>query len=105
MFDHKAKLSEKILAELVKITNVGDLLKGSLVKVATRCGNKNCKCAKGEKHEAYHLTFKNEKGVTRTVYVRKEKVGEVRIALKNYKMVKKTLNKIISLNVIKLKSS
>jgi hypothetical protein len=99
----KAKLSARIRSELAKIPRMEDLLRGSLVKVATRCGNKNCRCAIGKKHVAYHLTFKNERGVTRTVYVRKNKVADVKMSLKNYKAVKKIIGKAINMNLGKLK--
>lgn len=105
MSNLKKKISKKIRNELSKILQIENLLKGSLVKVATRCGNKNCKCAKGKKHMAYHLTFKNERGITRTVYVRKDKVAEVKMALKNYKTLKKIIEKVVNMNLEKLKSS
>ena len=101
----KTKVSARIRSELAKIPRMENLLKGSLVKVATRCGNKNCKCANGKKHEAHHLTFKNKRGVTRTVYIRKDKVAEVKMSLKNYKSIKKIIGKAIDMNIEKLKYS
>jgi len=41
---------------------------GSLVEIHKRCGNKHCRCARGEKHRGYYITTKH-KGKTLTQYV------------------------------------
>ena len=41
------------------------LLKGSIYRTRTKCGNRNCKCAKGDLHIVWRIT-KSEEGRTRT---------------------------------------
>jgi hypothetical protein len=49
----------------------------SLVEIGRKCGHFGCKCNRGEKHVSHYLTMK-EGGKTRTVYVPKEMLEEVR---------------------------
>jgi hypothetical protein len=43
---------------------------GGLYRQWVRCGKKNCKCARGEKHEAYYF-FTREAGKLTKTYVKK----------------------------------
>ena len=56
----------------------GEIMKGSLVMRATRCGRPGCKCAKGEKHGPYLYVSVFREGRTRSVYVPQHLEGEVR---------------------------
>jgi len=56
----------------------GEVMKGSLVMRATRCGRPGCKCAKGEKHGPYLYVSVFRGGRTRSVYVPQHLEGEVR---------------------------
>jgi len=56
----------------------GEIMKGSLVMRATRCGRPGCKCAKGEKHGPYLYVSVFRGGRTRSVYVPQHLEGEVR---------------------------
>jgi hypothetical protein len=73
---------------------VRPLVAGSLCRVNRRCGNECCKCARGEPHQAWVLSFK-VKGRTRTVHVPKELVTEVQAWVKEYRRIK-TLIRAIS---------
>jgi hypothetical protein len=64
-------------ARLRKLAGAGPFVSASLVPVRTRCGNANCRCARGERHEAHVLTRK-ERGKTVTVYVPKSLLPEAR---------------------------
>lgn len=55
----------------------GPVVTASLVEIARKCGRNGCKCNRGEKHVSHYLTMK-EGGKTRTVYVPKEMLEEVR---------------------------
>jgi hypothetical protein len=56
----------------------GEIMKGSLVMRATRCGQPGCKCMKGEKHGPYLYVSVFREGRTRSVYVPQHLEGEVR---------------------------
>lgn len=55
-------------ASLKKLRTTQPFIAGSLVQIHKRCGNKNCHCARGEKHHGYYITTKY-KGKTKTQYV------------------------------------
>jgi len=56
----------------------GEIMKGSLVMRATRCGRPGCKCAQGEKHGPYLYVSVFREGRTRSVYVPQHMEREVR---------------------------
>jgi len=80
-------------AKLKQLRTAGPLVAASLCRVAAKCGNPNCKCARGERHEAHRLTYK-VKGKTTTVHVPKDMVKEVREWVKEHKRVKKLIAEI-----------
>jgi hypothetical protein len=45
-------------ARLAQIVHEEPLLRGSLVRMARRCGNPRCKCARGEKHVSLYLAIR-----------------------------------------------
>lgn len=63
-------------ARLKLIAQAKPFIAGSLAKVGVKCGNPNCKCASGERHEAWVLTRK-EKGRTVTAHVPRDMVEDV----------------------------
>ena len=56
----------------------GEIMRGSLVMRATRCGRRGCKCAQGEKHGPYLYVSVFREGRTRSVYVPQHMEREVR---------------------------
>lgn len=52
-------------------------LGGTLQKQRVRCGKTNCKCARGERHEAFYL-FYSRRGRQLKFYVRRGDVPKVR---------------------------
>jgi len=85
----EARRAEK----LQKLGACGPFVAASLNKVTRRCGNPNCKCAKGQPHQAHTLTFKvNAK--TKTVHVPKDLVSEVTQWVREHKRVRKLMREI-----------
>ena len=98
----KQKLSIGVLqtrrgAKLKQLAEVKPLIQGSLCKVGTRCGNPNCRCARGEKHTAHILTRK-VRGKTKTNYVPVGMQEEVQAWVEEYRRVKKLLKEISDMN-------
>lgn len=85
-------------AKLKKLAEVGPLVTGSLVKIQRKCGNKNCRCAKGEGHPAHILTM-TVKGKTKSVYVPVDLVDEVREWVQNHKRLKTLIRDISNLSL------
>ena len=77
-------LLRKRTSLLRHLATVGPLIDGSLVTIARACGNPNCKCTRGEKHQSLYLTYKGhrkapgEAAKTKTLYVPVALEGEVR---------------------------
>lgn len=91
-------------ARLKKLGAVGPLLAASLVRRMVRCGSPTCRCASGEKHETWCLTFKGEDNKTKTVHVPKAMVEEVRQWVAEHKRVKALLAEISSFGMKIIKS-
>lgn len=84
-------------ARLRELAAVGPFVTGSLVKVRVRCGNPNCKCASGQRHEA-HIVSRKEKGRTASYHVPTERVEDVRRWAAEYRTVKRLIREIASLS-------
>ena len=80
-------LTKKRQALLKQLAECKPFVDGSVVKVRRRCGNKNCKCAKGQKHESLYLQYK-VKGVTTGIYIPVELEEEVRAWSGEHKRIK-----------------
>jgi len=88
-----SRFEQRREAKLKQLAHCRPLVAASLCKVNRRCGNPNCKCARGEFHTAHVLTYK-VKGKTRTVHVPKDMVEEVRQWVKEHKRVKRVIGEI-----------
>ena len=66
------KLSEKLtsrIAELQKqVAQIGPVMRGSVVKLASKCGNPNCRCAQGQKHQQFYFSV-SKKGKTKLIFL------------------------------------
>ena len=98
----KQKLSIGVLqarrdAKLKRLANAKPMIQGSLCKVGTRCGNPNCRCARGEKHTAHILTRK-VRGRTKTNYVPVGMLEEVTAWVNEYQRVKRLIKEMSDLN-------
>lgn len=83
---------------------LNETIRGTLLLRYMTCGNKNCKCHKGEKHGPYHyLTVNYPKGKTKCVKIADQDVKKVKKWLKNHKKIKSILEKISNHNLETLK--
>jgi len=76
----------------------GEIMKGSLVMRATRCGRPGCKCARGEKHGPYLYVSVFREGRTRSVYVPQHLEGEVRRWVESARRLESDVGAITWLN-------
>lgn len=83
-------LSVRRDARIRQIATTKPFIAGSLAKVRVKCGNPSCKCASGERHEAWVLTRK-ERGKTVTVHVPRDMVEEVAAWVKTHRQLKKLI--------------
>ena len=78
---------------LRKLGDCEPFVDGSIVRVRRRCGNKNCRCTRGEKHESLYLMYK-VKGATKAVYIPVDLEEEVMKLSQEYKRFKETVHEI-----------
>lgn len=90
-------------AKLQTLRKLGPLLAASLVPRRTRCGNPQCRCARGELHQQWCVTFK-VKAKTHTVHVPKDMVEEVREWIKEHQRLRQLVREISRLNLAILRS-
>ena len=67
------------------LLNAHDMVDGSICTVYKKCGNKNCRCAKGQLHGPFKYLSKKVGGVTKTVFVRRADEANVEIKATNYR--------------------
>ena len=79
----KETVMKMIKNEINKFSKIKKMLKGSISKI------KN----------GFILTYKNNESITKTVYVRKNKLSETKKLIQNYNKAKQILNRISSLNI------
>jgi hypothetical protein len=89
----KRMLENRIEDRLKRIRQIKPFITDALTHIERVCGNPNCKCAKGEKHGAWILTFK-EKGKTKSLYVPVDLAQEVQKWSKEAKWIKKTIQEV-----------
>ena len=78
-----------------KLARVEPFIRGSIVKIARVCGNKTCKCAKGEKHVSEYLTYRHKhKKKTSTIYIPVGMVEEVRRWAREYRKLQELAEEI-----------
>lgn len=99
MQDEIRNILNEINQNLKEIRKRKNMVKGTINKIYTKCGNPNCKCAKGEKHEENRLTYKDSDNISKTVYLSKGKIKKVQKMVSNYKEARLLLNEILELNV------
>jgi hypothetical protein len=86
---------DKLLAQL---TDLGGVLRGSLLERTTHHSSGCPKCARGEGHPQWVLNVGYPGGKTRQLSLRPDQVPAVRKALDHYHRVKETLEAISELN-------
>ena len=69
------------------LTHLGEMRPGSMSRQYNVCGNPTCRCKNPEnpqRHGPYYQISYSHKGKSRTEFVKKEMVGQVKKQLKNY---------------------
>ena len=97
------KRKQRLMDELA---GLGNLIRGSLVRTARKCGKKNCACATGgEGHPVCLLSTSTVKARNKMTYVSKENEEKVSAGVTAYKRAWEIIEELSSLNVASLKKS
>jgi len=89
-------------ARLNDLRKTEPFIDGSLGVIYHTCGNKRCKCARGNKHRGYYLTSK-EKGKTKTQYVPVGMYEAVKRWTIEYRALKRLMREIADIQRMILK--
>src|ERR1700684_1237603 len=81
-----------------KLSDLGSVLRGSLLERTIHHSSGCPKCARGEGHPLWVLNVNYPGAKTRQLSLRSEQVPQVRKALDRYRQVKETLEAISELN-------
>jgi len=84
-------------ARLKELAELRPFVQGSLCKVRVKCGKPHCKCAEGDRHEAYVLS-KKVRGKTVTTHIPRALLDEVRLWAEEQKRIKKLMREISDLS-------
>jgi hypothetical protein len=75
-----------------------DMVSGSLYSTYKKCGNKNCRCAKGELHGPFNYISKRVDGKTILTFVRKADERKITEEAQNYREYIKVIAKLNKLD-------
>jgi hypothetical protein len=97
--DHPTLIRRMLNARLKRLAGTTPLLAASLVFSTHRCGRAACRCQHGgPRHPTQQLNYKQH-GRTRTVYVPKDLLPEVRSWIAAHKKLKQLLQEIHQLSL------
>ena len=92
-------LQQRRLGLVRTLPPLQETLRGSLLERYLTCGNKNCKCARGELHgPAWYLSVTLGVGRTSGMAVTPDQVDRVRKWIGNHQQVKESLDRISAIN-------
>ena len=92
-----ASRREQLFREL---TDLGPVLRATVIERFTQCGKGGCKCMRGEKHgPAYYLAVSYAKGRTRQVYIPKALRPVAERWVRNYHDALTVLEELSSINL------
>jgi hypothetical protein len=94
----RIRLEKRRKEALEALHALGNLMRGSLIAAKVKCGNPNCECAHGKKHEKVHLSV-NLKGRTRTAYVGENRAPEVDALLSEYRRAWRIIEELTEVNL------
>jgi len=98
----KSLLKQRSLMR-AQMNSLGPILQGSITSMAVRCGNPNCRCAKGEKHRSICLSYRRD-GKTRMFYLGHALFPKAQEWLHNYRQLLCIIRKLTDINVALLKN-
>ena len=98
--DHPTQIRRMLDSRLKKLATTSPVLAASLNTYTHRCGRPACRCHHGgPRHHGQHLTFKGPGNQTRSVYVPKDLLPEVRAWIAEHKRLKQLLQEIHRLSL------
>ena len=92
------RLIERRRRLLAKLPPLDEVLRGSLVERAVRCGKASCRCADGKLHAAISLSVTHRGGRTEQISLPAELVGAARKGITVYQKWWEILEQVSAVN-------
>jgi len=96
-YSHLTRLS--FTQQLRNLLRSFPVLAGSLVKQYVVCGKPGCRCQRGQKHGPLYYLYWKEQGRSRSLYVPRATVAEMRRQIQNYRGLQKELARRVRLGL------
>ena len=91
------RIAEQLPKRVEAALRVRDqVMAASLSKTHKVCGKPNCKCARGDKHEVYQLSW-TENGRRRSTHIRRDELAKVRAAVERYRRLRQSRAELLKL--------
>ena len=75
----------KVRQQFQALARLLPMVAGSLVGQYVTCGKPGCRCRRGQKHGPLYYLYWKEQGRSRSLYVPRERVSELRRQIQNYR--------------------
>jgi len=92
------RLTERRQRLLAKLPPLEEVLRGSLIERAVRCGKASCRCAAGELHDSAYLSVTHRGGGTEQISVPRELLRNVRHGIAVYLQWWEILEQVSAIN-------
>jgi hypothetical protein len=63
----------------------GEVMAGSVSRTSKVCGKPNCKCARGEKHVVYQISWSDEGGKRHSAHIRADEIAKIKAGVSRYR--------------------
>lgn len=90
---HYSAEERAVRSRLTKLMHEMAVVRGSIIEVRRSCGQKGCKCERGQKHPSHYLGV-SKKGKVQMQYIPKAWEQRVRQWVNNYQRVKGYVEKL-----------
>lgn len=97
---NKSRMSQherQIISRITKIVQYSDIVRANTVTMARVCGNKNCKCAKGEKHVSLYLS-RSKQGKQRLTYIPRQLEEKAQWQVDRYLQLRTLIDELLEIN-------
>jgi len=85
-----------------KLKELGPVMRGSVIELKNKCGNKNCVCARGMKHRQIYFSM-NLGGRTKMMFLGNKRKPEADVYSGNYKRMMELVDEMTLANMRLLK--
>jgi len=95
-------LEREARSRLAQLAHAGEFVRGNLTLMRHTCGKPTCRCARGEKHESWYLSY-SEGGRKRMVSVPREWLARIREWIASHRKAKGCLESLSAAGLRRLR--